>query len=182
MEIEGVIKREAEFIKIKIMNRQFLLKVTICLFLATFISCRDNKSSKNSFNNKIQIDKDGNSEIDGFNKLKIKLADTIFLGGNVGQIINYEPKRNDIEYLLSVIIENEYENGIFVKDTFSDGTLTPWFGVYANKKGFKNVKGIILEEALNDKKTKNDSILRIERTFIHFSKKVYVIDSIFKMK
>ncbi|MGM1057454.1 MAG: hypothetical protein ACQEWG_16330 [Bacteroidota bacterium] len=113
-------------------------------------------------------------------KFKFELNDTLYLGENVGEISDYKTKHKDIDYLLSVIIENQYEDGIAVKDTFSDGTLSPWFGVYANKKGKMIVKGTILEEALNDRTTDKDSILKIERTFFHFSKEVYVLDSIHK--
>jgi hypothetical protein len=169
------------------MDKQFLIKVGICLFLANFTSCKNNKhlKGKDLYNKSdkievIKIFKDGNSKIDEYSELNMELADTIFLGGNVGNITNYKPRRNDIEYLLSVIIENEYNNGIIVNDTFSDGTLAPWFGVHANKTGYKIIKGIIVEEGLNDTKTEIDSVFRIERTSVHFSKKVYVIDSIFK--
>lgn len=160
------------------------------LILIGFQSCNNEKHNSKEFNNDIprkQIDEiDNYSQIvttkmlkfSDYKDLKIEFNDTIHIGRNIGRIINYKPKRNDIDYLLSVIIENEYENGRIVKDTFSDGTLAPWFGVYANKKGVKNIKGVILEEALNDTNTFKDSILHIERTFIHFSISSYVLDSI----
>jgi len=115
-----------------------------------------------------------------FDKFQLQLSDTLYLGENIGKILDYKTKYDDIDYLLSVIIENEYQNGILVKDTFSDGTLSPWFGVYANKTGKMVIKGTILEEALNDRNTDIDSILKIERTFLYFSKEVYVLDSILK--
>ncbi len=132
-------------------------------------------------NNSFQIIEKKKTEYNEYIGL-IELSDTIYIGKNVGKIVNYKPRRSDIDYLLSVIIENEYDNGRIVKDTFSDGTLAPWFGVYANKIGFKKIRGTILEEALNDDKSKFDSVLRIERTFIHFVKEVYVMDSIFRVE
>ncbi|MDX1830509.1 MAG: hypothetical protein R3342_13295 [Lutibacter sp.] len=114
------------------------------------------------------------------NDFSIELNDTIYLGSNTGKILNYKTDNDKIDYLLSVIIENEYQDGIIEKDTFSDGTLSPWFGIYATKKGKMTIKGIILEEALNDMNYDIDSVLRIERKFLYFSKDVFVVDSIFK--
>jgi len=120
------------------------------------------------------------SNKDLYGNFRIQLSDTLYLGANTGKILNYKTEHDDIDYLLSVLIDNEYDNGILVKDTFSDGTLSPWFGVYANNKGKMVIKGIILEEDLNDRNSHIDSVLRIERTFFYFSKEVYVLDSIFR--
>ena len=117
---------------------------------------------------------------DAPDKFKFELDDTLYLGENVGEITDYQTEQKDIPYFLSVIIENQYEDGATVKDTFSNGTMNPWFGVYANKKGKMIVKGTILEEAVNDRNWDKDSTVKIERTFLHFSKEVYVLDSINK--
>jgi len=138
-----------------------VLILSMTMLLINFSSCK--KQKKN--------------EVNDFN---IELNDTIYLGSNTGKILNYKTENDKIDYLLSVIIENEYQDGIIVKDTFSDGTLSPWFGIYATKKGKMTIKGIILEEALNDMNYDIDSVLRIERKFLYFSKDVFVIDSIFK--
>jgi hypothetical protein len=118
---------------------------------------------------------------DKANNFILELNDTLYLGANRGKILNYKTKNDKIDYLLSVIIENEYKSGIIEKDTFSNGTLSPWFGVYATKKGKMTIKGIILEEALNDLNYDIDSVLRIERKFLYFSKDVFVLDSILKI-
>src|SRR5690606_32517224 len=113
-------------------------------------------------------------------KFKFHLNDTLYLGANTGTISDYQTEQEDLKYLLSIIIENEYEDGVVDKDTFSNGTLSPWFGVYATKTGKMVVNGVILEEALNDRNTDKDSILRIEKKYMYFSKEVYVLDSIYK--
>ncbi len=113
-------------------------------------------------------------------KFKFHLNDTLYLGANTGSISDYQPEQDDLKYLLSVIIENEYDDGIVDKDTFSDGTLSPWFGVYAINTGKMIVKGTILEEALNDRNTDKDSLLIIEKKYMYFSKEVFVLDSIHK--
>lgn len=161
--------------------KEKLYYLKLILIVIIFQSCKNEKYNSEGNNNQIdqysQIVTNKTSKLSDYKELKIEFNDTIYLGRNIGKIINYKPKRNDIDYLLSVIVENEYENGRIVTDTFSDGTLAPWFGVYANDKGIKNIKGVILEEALNDTNTFKDSILRIERTFIHFSIRSYVVAS-----
>lgn len=138
-----------------------VLILSMIILLINFSSCKKRK--------KIEV-----------NDFSIELNDTIYLGSNTGKILNYKTDNDKIDYLLSVIIENEYQDGIIEKDTFSDGTLSPWFGIYATKKGKMTIKGIILEEALNDMNYDIDSVLRIERKFLYFSKDVFVVDSIFK--
>ena len=81
----------------------------------------------------------------------IELSDTLYLGKNVGDIKDYKIEHDDIDYLLTVIIDNEYHDGIVVKDTFSDGTLSPWFGVYANKKDKAIDLAIELEKKQSEK-------------------------------
>lgn len=178
-----------EAIKIKKMHRKKQFKVIALLSFFFLVSCKDQDyTEKESMNGKSQTQKiekiqaiEQNPE-DGFNykNLEMSLGDTIYLGSNVGNITKYKPIKKGDNHLLSIIIENEYEEGITEKDTFSNGTLQPWFGVYAMKTGPKIIKGVVMEEALTKKKENNDSILSIVRTFIHFSKPVYVLDSIHK--
>ena len=143
-------------------------KLSYLIIFIVLIACKDERKET----------VDSNKDI--YDKFEIELSDTLYLGKNVGDIKDYKTEHDDIDYLLTVIIDNEYHDGIVVKDTFSDGTLSPWFGVYANKKGKMVIKGIIIEEALNDRNSDIDSILKIESTFFYFSKEVYVLDSIFK--
>lgn len=130
----------------------------IIFFGFLIIGCGNEKTSKKPL------------YVDNF---KIELKDTLIVGENYGKIIDYKPTKSDFRCLVSIIIENEYENGKVIRDTFSDGTLNPWFGVYAAQKGELTIRGKLMEEILNDKV--NDSILRIERTFFHFSRTVLVV-------
>lgn len=121
--------------------------------------------------------KTDNSILEPTIRFGIELSDTIYLGGNVGHITDFKSNNEKGELLLTVLIENEYDKGKITIDTFSNGTLSPWFGVFAIKEGNKTIKGTLLEEYKPDEQ-QSDSILKIHRTFIHFSKDVIVIDSI----
>lgn len=117
------------------------------------------------------------SNLESTKRFGIELNDTIYLGGNVGHITDFKSNNEKGDVLLTVLIENEYDKGKITIDTFSNGTLSPWFGVFAIKKGAKTIKGTLLEE-YKPNEQESDSILKIHRTFVHFSIDVIVIDSI----
>jgi antitoxin component YwqK of YwqJK toxin-antitoxin module len=108
---------------------------------------------------------------------KIKVPDTLKVGKNKGELVSYNSNFKGQNILVSVIVENKYSDSEIKKDTFSDGTLTPYFGIYAHKTGKKKIKVTLLEEVLNEIKVTNDSsFLRIIKHNKYFEKEVYVID------
>ncbi|SIT01926.1 Antitoxin component YwqK of the YwqJK toxin-antitoxin module [Zobellia uliginosa] len=121
-----------------------------------------------------------NGEIDLKNSsfFSLEVPDTMVVGKNVGKVLNYNSNYSSDEYYLSdyhfltVIVENEYENGLIKKDTFSDGTFTPSFGVFARKKGNQTVRGRIMEEIVYD--IPSDSSVVVKEHFKYFEKDVFV--------
>jgi hypothetical protein len=105
---------------------------------------------------------------------KVKLPDTIKLGKNRGEIRYYSTKKADDKYL-SVIVDNEYSEGVIKRDTFLKEPNYTWFGVFAHKVGKKKVKIRIVEELLVSIDSAN-----LRHTFHskYFEKKVYVKDTI----
>ena len=109
----------------------------------------------------------------------IEIADTLNLGKNLGQIKRYNTNFKGDDNLLSVIVKNRYSVNEVKNDTFSDGTLTPSFGIFALKKGKQKVNIILLEEVLIEVRIKKDSsVIRILKHKKYFEKEVYVKDTI----
>ncbi|MDO6818991.1 hypothetical protein Q4597_07425 [Zobellia sp. 1_MG-2023] len=121
-----------------------------------------------------------NGEIDLKNSsfFRLEIPDTIEVGKNIGKVLNYNSNYSSDKYYLSdyhfltVIVENEYENGLIKKDTFSDGSFTPGFGIFARKKGNQTVRGSILEEIVYD--IPSDSSLVAKEHIKYFERDVFV--------
>jgi hypothetical protein len=115
-------------------------------------------------------------------RFTLEIPDTLKIGNNYGRIKDYSiiPKKDDIN-LLSVIIENEYENNKARKDTFSDGTLTPFFKILRNKKGKQFVKLSIEEKILSETRINSDSTnLRIVTNEYFYTLEFIVMGENFK--
>ena len=159
------------------MIRILIFTVVICL-TKLLIGCDVSFSSKSKRQSRLSskmseknlFTLDPLDTIKGVLAFNIELKDTLILGYNKGRILDYEKRNDNDDCLLSVIIENEYSDGVIRKDTFSDGSLSPWFGVCAFKKGLKKIKGAVLEEIL----TESDSAVHIAQTYHYFSLNVYV--------
>ena len=133
--------------------------------------CYENQNIYYKKNNSID------SDLSSF--FEIEIADTLNLGKNLGQIKKYNSNFKGDDNLLSVIVENRYSVNEVKNDTFSDGTLTPSFGIFALKKGKQKVNIILLEEVLNEVRIKKDSsVIRILKHKKYFEKEVYVKDTI----
>lgn len=110
---------------------------------------------------------------------KVNIPDTIQLGENLGRIEKYNTDLLDSNLnLITVIIENHYSEKEIKKDTFSDGTLMPFFGIYAYKKGRLIVKGIIQEQTFKQTDINKDSTdLKVITINKYFEKQIYVSEN-----
>jgi hypothetical protein len=107
----------------------------------------------------------------------LNVPDTIKLGKNKLTLNYYDNSTKSDHNFLNVIIENKYSENKIKKDTFTDGTRNPFFGVYAYKKGPLTISGIIEEKILTEKKIHTDSAeLTVEDKYKFFKKNVYVTD------
>ena len=100
----------------------------------------------------------------------IDLPDTIKLGKSLGQISHYSSNYKADYNLISVVVENEYSETVMKRDTFSDGTLNPKFGINTYKTGEQKIKGFIIEEILN----RDSTSLMIRKHKKYFEKEVFV--------
>ena len=130
-------------------------------------------------NQKLYFNQNGELKLNPSTYFKIEIPDTIQLGKNIAFVKNYVSKFNDVdERFLSVIIENQYSETNIKKDTFSDGSLNPYFGVYGYKLGKQVVNGQIEEKILIKKEiNKDSSSLTIIDDYKYFEKEVFVIDN-----
>jgi len=165
------------------MKKKIILLIALSLN-TLFIGCDLYKSENNNLKNfsstkkKIVTENSLNPIVNNQFNFDIELADTLTLGYNKGKILGYkEPKEGD-DCLLSVIIENKYEDGIVKRDTFSNGTLNPNFEVYVFEKGVKTIKGAVLEEILSIVEINGESAVQIDKTYKYFSLNSYVKDTL----
>ncbi len=122
----------------------------------------------------------------------VNIPDTISLGKsrrNIGFLSTYNSnitsyfnsKSSSIQKFIWVVIKNKYPENKIKKDTFSDGTFTPKFGIYGSKSGKQKVEGIIIEEVLDEKIfNKDSSTLIIREHKKYFEKEVFVKDTVSK--
>jgi len=119
-------------------------------------------------------DKKGNLKLEPSTFFKLNIPDTIKIGKNLARVENYITNFNNNELnLLTVIIENQYSEFEFKKDTFSDGTLKPFFGIYGYKTGRQKIKGKLEEKIVT---SKDSSTMTISHHYKYFEKEVYVWD------
>ncbi|MBU2997468.1 hypothetical protein KO500_13550 [Cellulophaga baltica] len=107
---------------------------------------------------------------------KINIPDTIPLGKSLGKLELYKSLIKSEKLYIWVIIDNEYKDNIIVKDSFSDGSLKPKFGIFSSKVGLKKVKGEVYEVAFTKEKDSMNEFMNIDKKF--FEKIVYVKDTI----
>lgn len=79
----------------------------------------------------------------------IDLPDTVKLGKSIGRITKYSSNYLADKHLIYVVVNNKYSDFETRKDTFSDGTLKPIFGINTYKEGSQKIDGFIVEEIIN---------------------------------
>jgi antitoxin component YwqK of YwqJK toxin-antitoxin module len=133
----------------------------------------DNKSHLNQV---INFDKNKDTIFDTSCYFKVYLPDTIKVGKNIGKI-KYHSTIPSKDKSFFILIDNQISDNETIKDTFIQEKSLTRFGIYAHKKGFKKVKGIILETNTELKKgdSAHNSTLTIRRYKRYFEKDVYVI-------
>ncbi|MFC0605764.1 hypothetical protein [Winogradskyella pulchriflava] len=108
---------------------------------------------------------------------EFKIPDTISLGKHIGRITKYKRnKKPNHEYLLSVIVTNQYQNSKIKIDTFSNGTLNPFFGINGFKTGNQEIKLIIEEQILEPYEKDKDSFLGITKLHHEYKVRITIID------
>jgi len=109
----------------------------------------------------------------------LQIPDTIQIGKNIAHINNYISNANDFDVrYLKVIIENRYSDTEKRIDTFTNGSSSPFFGIYADKIGWKIVEGMIEEKTIKTDTINMDSLsLTIVDQYRYFKKEVYVSDN-----
>lgn len=97
-------------------------------------------------NQTIKYKSNGGIDYSNSSFYEIQIPDTIKQGKNLGKLKSYYSDfKVDISFIW-VVIENKYPDGLVKKDTFSDGTMTPLFGIVGYKRGLQTIKGTIIEE------------------------------------
>jgi hypothetical protein len=130
-------------------------------------------------NQSLVFDNNGKLKLESSSYFDLEIPDTIVIGKNIAFVKNYVSDFNNAdERYLSVIIENRYSDNTIKKDTFSDGTLKPFFGIFGYKTGKQIVKGKIEEKILKTEQiNKDSSSLTITDHYKYFEKEVFVSDS-----
>ena len=117
-----------------------------------------------------------NGKIDYKNSsfFELKIKDTLFLGGNKGEIFYHHDTLGFQKRYIRIIIDNQYFENLVKKDTFVGNENKNWFGIYNNKIGKKTVSGIVEEQLIfvNENKFQPKFIIRTYTK--HFKKEVYV--------
>ncbi len=105
------------------------------------------------------------------------IPDTITFGKHIGRITKYKRnKKPNVDYLLSVIVSNQYEESKVKMDTFSDGTLNPFFGINGFKTGTKEIKLVIEEQIIETNQKGKDSLLGITKLYHEYDIRITVVD------
>ena len=143
----------------------------LILLLVFFISC--GKKRNETPNKKLE-----NSALTNQTDIfEFKIPDTISLGKHIGRITKYKRNKNpDFDYLLSVIVSNQYEDSKRKTDTFSNGTLNPFFGINGFKTGTQEIKFVIEEQIIEPYVKENDSFLGITKLYHQYDKRIIVVD------
>jgi hypothetical protein len=129
-------------------------------------------------NQNIVFDLNGQIQMESSSFFELALPDSLILGKNIGFIKNYVSgiKNADKRYL-SVIIKNTYEDALVKSDTFSDGSLHPYFGINGFQTGKQLVQGKIEEKILKTDRINEDSTsLIIMDNYKYFEKEFIVTD------
>lgn len=148
------------------MKNQIIFILTILIFT---ISCKIEKSEP----------KNEKSKIGNFSFI---ISDTLAYGKNLARISKYNRNLKENETaLISIIIENELEDGSMKIDTFSDGLKTPFFGISKYTKGKHKIEIKVEEKLLQSKSLPNDSMyLEIKDIYYTYVFDVFVMDKEYK--
>jgi hypothetical protein len=146
----------------------------LILLLFFLVSCgqkanetNDNKPENSTLTNQTEL-------------FEFKIPDTISLGKHIGRITKYKRnKKPNYDYLLSVIVSNHYEDSKIKTDTFSNGTLNPFFGIKGFKTGTQEIELIIEEQILEPYKKDKDSFLEITKLYHQYDARITVVDGDF---
>ncbi len=146
-----------------------ILNLILALFL--FISC--GKKGNETTNNKPE----NSALINQTDLFEFKIPDTISLGKHIGRITKYKRnKKPNFDYLLSVIVSNQYEDSKIKTDTFSNGTLNPFFGINGFRTGTQEIKLVIEEQIIEPYKKDKDSFLGIKKLYHQYDARITIID------
>ncbi|WP_132705752.1 hypothetical protein [Winogradskyella wandonensis] len=150
---------------------------SLFMLLFFFFSCgkKENEANGNKLENSALT-----NQTDLF---EFKIPDTISLGKHIGRISRYKRnKKPNCDYLLSVIVSNQYEDLKVKTDTFSNGTLKPFFGINGFKTGTQEIELIIEEQILEPFEKDKDSFLGITKLYHQYDLRITVIDKDFISK
>ena len=151
---------------------KYILLLTLLPIL--IISCKqtDNKKTKSEINKRASTGLTNQTDL-----FEFTIPDTISLGKHIGRITKYKRiKKPNIDYLLSVIVRNQYEESKVKNDTFSNGTLNPFFGINGFKTGTQKVKLTIEEQIIEPYEKNKDSFLGITKLYHQYDARITVVD------
>jgi hypothetical protein len=132
------------------------------------------RNGSSILNQKIEYKENGDIDYTKSSFFVIEMKDTIKIGKTAFKMKYYSNIKNYKTRFIYIIIDNQYSNSLFKKDTFTDDISKLWFGVNAYKKGNFKINGIIEEEVSFIKKQKNDSQLTIKKYYKYFEKSIYI--------
>lgn len=135
----------------------------------------NNESYKNQ---SIYYDNKGSIKIEPSTFFELEISDTLIIGKNGARIKNYVTHYNNRERnFITVIVDNKYSESETRKDTFGDGTFTPFFGITTSKLGKQKIIGKIQEKVVTVvKDSMHSEYLEIMEHYKYFEKEVYVSD------
>lgn len=145
-------------------------RITFILSILIFIiGCKNDES----------VSENKNAEIGQF---RFIISDTLAHGKNLARISEYNRNLKENETsLISVIIQNELENGTSKIDTFSDGLHTPFFGISKYQTGKQKIEIKVVEKMIRTKSLPNDSMsLEIKDIYYTYDFDVFVMDKEYK--
>jgi len=138
------------------------------------ISCGQTKNEKSNNEPDKRVSAGLTNQTDLF---EFTIPDTISLGKHIGRITKYKRiKKTNIDYLLSVIVRNQYENSKIKMDTFSNGTLNPFFGINGFKTGTQEIEFIIEEKIIEPYEKDKDSFLGITKLCHQYTARITVVN------
>ncbi|MFD2915486.1 hypothetical protein [Psychroserpens luteus] len=146
-----------------------ILNLILLLILLASCGQKENKTTDSKLKNSALTNQ---TEL-----FEFKIPDTISLGKHIGRITKYKRnKKPNFDYLLSVIVSNQYEDSKIKMDTFSNGTLNPFFGINGFKTGTQEIELIIEEQIIEPYKKDKDSFLGITKLYHQYDARIIVVD------
>lgn len=132
------------------------------------------RNGSSFLNQKIEYKENGDIDYMKSSFFVIEMKDTIKIGKTALKLKYYSNIKNYKTRFVYIIIDNQYSEDLFKKDTFTDEISKLWFGVNAYKKGNLKIKGTIEEEISFLKKEKDSSQLTIKKYYKYFEKNLFV--------